>query len=91
MLRGWLLVAIGATRWGEGCHFWISHVESSLISFDFRRLTKSLGRTVHPFSIISSAPGVAKEAGGNSGSAGSGSREEAICCLKDDANRFYIL
>ena len=66
-----------------------AHVETSLISPNIQRLTQSLGRTDHPLSIIFSAPGVAKEAGRNSRSAGPGFSVEASCCLKDDANRIY--
>ena len=58
-----------------------ARVETSLISPNIQRLTQSLGRTDHPLSIIFSAPGVAKEAGGNSRSAGPGFREEAVCVV----------
>ena len=83
-----------AAPWGEGCHFFFfrqqdhvqsvpetAHVETSLISTYIQRLTGlwvGLTGTDHPLSIVFSATGVAKEAGGKSGSAGPGFREEAI-------------
>ena len=61
-----------------------AHVETSLISPYIQRLTGlwvGLTGTDHPLPIVFSATGVAKEAGGKSGSAGPGFREEAVCVV----------
>ena len=97
-MRGWLLLPLGArvvifVFFRQQDHVQsvpeTAHVETSLISPYIQRLTGlwvGLTGTDHPLSIVFSATGVAKEAGGKSGSAGPGFREEANCCLKDDAN-----